>query len=163
MNLWNLFLPLFNYLIITCHSLASTKVDKHKLYFATELSNKSIKLIHNTHKMNKVVTQHKALEQLALFFKKQIKWSIRAISCELDHSDNTTSNVLHGHSHNLEHYIEILSFLGEKSGWKYDFSCIEGMMERVVGEGNVLIVGRMNEKSEEILEVEKVVFRKEGK
>ena len=109
--------------------------------------------------MNKVKIQHKSLEQLALFFKKQIKWSIRAISCELNHSDNTTSNVLHGRSHNLEHYIDILSFLGEKSGWKYDFSCVEGMMERVVGEGNVLIVGRMNEKSEEILEVEKVVFK----
>ena len=150
---------MLNNLVNTCHSLASTKVDKHELYFATELSNKSIKLIHNTHKMNKVVTQHKALEQLALFFKKQIKWSIRAISCELDHSDNTTSNVLHGHSHNLEHYIEILSFLGEKSGWKYDFSCIEGMVEKAVGEGNVLVIGRMDEASEKILEVKKVVFK----
>ena len=142
--------------------MASTKVDKHELYFATELSNKSIKLIHNTHKMNKVVTQHKALEQLALFFKKQIKWSIRAISCELDHSDNTTSNVLHGHSHNLEHYIEILSFLSRTSGWEYDLACISGMVERAVSEGNVLVVGRKDEKSGKMIEVKKV-FGKKGK
>ena len=154
---------MLNNLVNTCHSLASTKVDKHKLYFATELSNKSIKLIHNTHKMNKVVTQHKALEQLALFFKKQIKWSIRAISCELDHSDNTTSNVLHGHSHNLEHYIEILSFLSRTNGWECDLSCLSGMVERAVSEGNVLVVGRKDEKSGKMIEVKKVFFKGERK
>lgn len=141
-------------------SFSNTKVDKHKLYFATELSNKSIKLIHNTHKMNKVATQHKALEQLALFFKRQIKWSIRAISCELDHSDNTTSNVLHGRSHNLEHYIEVLSFLSQASGWECDLSCVSGMVERAVSEGNVLVVGVVDEKSGKMIEVKKVFGEK---
>jgi len=150
---------MLNNLVNTCHSLASTKVDKPKSFPVTLRGNKIIKTNHYTHKMNKVETQHKSLEHLALFLKDCTEWSIHAMSCELEHSDSTTWNVLHGYSHNLEHYIEILSFLSKVSGWESDFSRIGEMMEKAVSEGDVFVVGRMDGKSEKILEVEKVVFK----
>lgn len=104
--------------------------------------------------------QHKELEKIASLLKEEANWSIRAMSCELNHSDSTTWNVLHGHSHNLDHYIDILSFLSQEIGWKCDLSCVSGMVERAVNDRNVLVVGRMDEESGKILEVKKVFGEK---
>lgn len=113
--------------------------------------------------MNKVKKQHTTLKQVALFLKVLSKWSVHAISCELNHSDSTTSNVLHGRSHNLEHYIDILSFLSRTNGWECNLSCVSGMVERTMSEGNVLVIGRKDETSGKILEVEKVFHKQNNR
>lgn len=143
-----------------CPSFSSTKVNQPIQLLVIRKSNKIIKIICNTYKMNKVENRHKELEKIASLLKKQANWSVHAMSCELNHSDSTTWNVLHGYSHNLEHYIDILSFLSRTNGWQCDLSCVSGMVERVVSDRDVLVIGRMDEKSGKMIEVKKVFGEK---
>lgn len=141
-------------------SFSNTKVNQPIQLLVIRKSNKIIKIICNTYKIDKVENRHKELEKIASLLKKQANWSVHAMSCELNHSDSTTWNVLHGYSHNLEHYIDILSFLSRTNGWQCDLSCISEMVERVVSNKNVLVIGRMDEKSGKMIEVKKVFGEK---
>lgn len=106
-------------------------------------------LLRDIDSVNKSTT---ILEKLMNAFTKRDGSPIKLLSFTLRSSNSTILNLIHGKSHNMEHYMVLFSYYSRSLGWKEDFSRVPELLEKALKEGNTLVIGVKDRKTGEVVE-----------
>lgn len=92
------------------------------------------------------------IEKMMLSFVKREDSPIKLLSFTLRCSNSTILGLIHGRSHNVEHYITLFSYYSRIHGWKQDFSRVPKMLEKALREKGILVIGVKNKRSGKVEE-----------
>lgn len=92
------------------------------------------------------------LEKAMNAFTKREGSPIKLLSFTLQSSNSTILRLIHGKSHNMEHYMVLLSYYSRNLGWKQDFSRVPELLEKALEEGNTLVIGVKDKKVGKVVE-----------
>lgn len=100
--------------------------------------------------INNVEKSADIIEKVMISLVKREDSSVRLLSFTLKCSHSTISGVIHGQSHNMEHYITLFSYYSRILGWEQDFSRVPEIFEMALSTGDTLVLGLKDKKSGEI-------------